>query len=265
VTPTVTVVVPYYNEAGFIGLTLGDLLAQDEPPERLVLVDNGSSDGSEAVCREALRAAPGLDARFAREPRPGKIHALELASTLVDTELVAFWDADTRYPRHYLGRARALARASGPRVVGLMALDLYGRPDSARNRLRRCAYVALSRLVPRQAFTGGYGHVLRADALARAGGFSAERWPWVLLDHEIVHRLHRLGQTRYDYHFWCQPSTRRADRRRVRWTLGERLLYHLVPFAAKDWYFHRWLAPRFAARGLSQLRLRDKPWQPPGR
>jgi hypothetical protein len=46
----------------------------------------------------------------------------------------------------------------------------------------------------------------------------------------------------------------------VRWTLGERIAYHLVPFAAKDWFFHGFLGPRFAARGQADTVLRDRAW-----
>lgn len=259
---SLSVVIPYYNEAAWIGDTLRDLIAQSDPPDRLILVDNGSTDGSAGLCREVLGTRPDLRVLYASEPTPGKIHALARAGSLLETDLAAFWDADTRYPPHYLRRCRELAQENGEEVVAFIALDVHGSPDKLPNRLRRRFFTLFSRVARHQCFTGGYGQTFRTGALRRSGGFSAARWPYVLLDHEIIHRLHKIGETRYDFDLWCRPSTRRSDRRRVRWTLAERLLYLLVPFAFKDWYFYSFLAARFARRGLNQLRLREKPWQP---
>ena len=86
------------------------------------------------------------------------------------------------------------------------------------------------------------------------------RWPYVLEDHEIMQRIFKLGTSRYDFDLWCTPSNRRSDRTSVNWTLGEQVLYHLTPFALKDWFFYSFLARRFAARKLSQLNLREKTW-----
>jgi hypothetical protein len=48
----------------------------------------------------------------------------------------------------------------------------------------------------------------------------------------------------------------------VRWTLGERLLYHATPYAAKDWFFYRFLAPRLSRRGMRDTVLRQRQWAP---
>jgi len=259
-TPTLSVVMPFFNEQDYIGGTLRSLIAQSRRPDALVLVDNGSSDRSLEVCRAVLAAAPELPVIYTGEPEPGKIHALARGVAEVKTDLVSLWDADTWYPRHYLARCVELASRTDGGVVAFMALDIDGEPAAPRNRLRRGFYLVLSRILRRQAFTGGYGQTFRTEALRRVGGFSVQWWPYVLLDHEIIHRVHKTGETRYDYQLWCRPSTRREDRRPVRWTLFERLVYLVTPYACKDWFFYRFLARRFAARALTQQRLRHKPW-----
>ncbi|MEL7488416.1 MAG: glycosyltransferase family 2 protein, partial [Pseudomonadota bacterium] len=62
----------------------------------------------------------------------------------------------------------------------------------------------------------------------------------------------------YGFDFWCLASDRRGDRTNVRWTLFERLMYHVTPHRWKDWFFYAFLRPRFEARGLSELKLRDR-------
>jgi glycosyltransferase involved in cell wall biosynthesis len=249
-----TFVIAYYNEADFLPATLASLAAQGVP-FRLVLVDNGSTDGSDAIARAF--GAPQIEVVHLREERPGKIHALEHAMGELTTEFCAFGDADTHYPPHYLAEATRAFDAD-PGVVAVMALGV----DASGQAVRRALYAGVvTRLLSKQTHTGGYGQAFRTAALVQAGGFSEERWPYVLLDHEIMQRVAKLGRVVYPYRFWAKPSPRRADRRRVRWTLGERMLYHATPFAAKDWFFYRFLGPRLKARGITHLNLRDKPWE----
>lgn len=249
-----TFVIAYYNEADFLPATLAALAAQSVP-FRLVLVDNGSTDGSDAIARAFT--APGIEVVHLSEARPGKIHALETAMAELTTEFCAFGDADTYYPTHYLAEAERTFDAD-PRTVAVMALGV----DASGQKLRRALYSGfVTKLLSKQTHTGGYGQAFRTAALVQAGGFSEKLWPYVLLDHEIMQRVAKLGRVVYPYDFWAKPSPRRSDRRRVRWTLGERLLYHATPFAAKDWFFYRFLGPRLKARGITHLNLRDKPWE----
>ncbi len=252
-----TFVIAYYNEADFLPATLAALAAQSVP-FRLVLVDNGSSDGSDAIARGF--AAPGVEVVCLSETRPGKIHALETAMGELTTEFCAFGDADTWYPPHYLAEAQRAFDAD-PGTVAVMALGV----DASGQALRRAIYAGLvTKILSKQTHTGGYGQAFRTAALVEAGGFSEKLWPYVLLDHEIMQRVAKLGRVVYPFAFWAKPSPRRSDRRRVRWTLAERILYHATPFAAKDWYFYRFLGPRLKARGITHLNLRDKPWEAKG-
>lgn len=253
---TLAVVIPFYNEERFIGRTLACLSAQTRRPDQLVLVDNASSDQSARICRDFLMTS-GIAGAVYAEPKPGKIHALETACRLIRTDVAAFWDADTYYPPHYLDAAMtALARA--PRLSGVMAPDFPAAPTTFRIRLAHAKKRSVSALLAKQCHTGGFGQIFRTERLRAAGGFSAARWPYVLEDHEIAHCVLKTGPITMPADLWCLPSGRRADRTSVTWTLSERLLYHAVPFARKDWFFYSYLAKRFEARGLRNINLRDR-------
>jgi glycosyltransferase involved in cell wall biosynthesis len=258
---TFSVVLPYFNEAGFVAATLRSWLAQTRPPDEIILVDNGSTDGSERICRDVLGAGRGrVECHYLKEPKPGKLAALAAGAGRASGSFLVFSDADTLYPPHYLRLCESLLGKDGPGLVALMALPVSGNPASPGSRLGRRAYVGLSRVFPGHTYTGGYGQVLRRDAFERCGGYSEGLWPYVLADHEIMARLLRLGTALYHVDLWCQPSPRRKDRRRVRWTVGERFLYHVTPHRWHDWFFGRFLRRRFARRGLVLLNLREKPW-----
>ena len=240
--------------------TLASLRAQDLRPFQLILVDNASNDGSSDLCRAALADCIGITPIYLHEPRPGKIHALECGFARADTEFVAFCDADTFYPPHYLKRCAEVFDAQAQDVVAVMATDLRAAPREGAARRRQWKTQLVARLLSRQAHTGGFGQTFRTETLRKAGGFSAQLWPFVLEDHEVMQRVFKIGRARYDFDLWCIPSQRRSDRAGVNWTLWERALYHAVPFALKDWFFYSFLHRRFTARKLGQLNLREKTW-----
>ncbi|MAW99386.1 MAG: glycosyl transferase family 2 [Sphingomonas sp.] len=260
--PRWSFVIAYYNEADFLARTIASLDAQTLKPFRLILIDNGSTDGSEGIAREAIAGLAGVEALHLSEAQPGKIHALETAMPHIDTPFVAFGDADTWYPPDYLARADAAYRAGGEDVAAVMAVDVPDPPHGSAARCKRFLRSKVaSRIWPKQTHSGGFGQTFRTDMLRAAGGYSHRYWPYVLMDHEIMQRVLKRGRAVYPADFWCIPSPRRTSRRNVRWTLAERLLYHFTPFAAKDWYFYRFLGPRLARRRLTHLNLREKPWQ----
>lgn len=255
--PRWSAVLAVYNEADYLPATLASLLAQSQRVQ-VIVVDNGSTDG----CIAAARAQAGTDPRvtFLDEPQPGQVHALERGLAAVSTEFVAICDADTYYPPEYLARAeRILTRAPGMVAACAWPGDEAARPlATLANRLHR---ILAAFLLPRQNHVGGPSQAFRTDVLRAAGGYSARLWPYVLKDQELMHRVLLHGRQGFAWDHWCTPSTRRDNRQAVRWTLAERLRYHLTPFARKTAFFHRWLAPRLAARGQADTVLRARPWQ----
>jgi glycosyltransferase involved in cell wall biosynthesis len=268
---SISVVIPYYNEAAYIGETLRSLLTQSRPPDQIILVDNASTDASTAVCRSVLRELPHPSVLFLHEDRPGKVHALETGCARVACELTALCDADVVYPSHYVGlvldlfAAEAAACAVGNlrarRLVAVMA-QIVERPpaESPKVAAKIRDTVFWSRLLRGKCFTGGAGQTFRTEALRRAGGFSAARWNYVLLDHEIMNRMRREGRSAYHPDLWVLHTDRRKDRGGVRWSLPDRILYRYTPDFMGDWFFYRWLAPRLERRRMTQLSLRVQPW-----
>lgn len=256
----VTVVIPFYNEEDYIGATLRSLAEQESPPAAFILVDNASTDRSVTICEEFRANYPQLNISILREEQPGKLNALETALPHVATSLIAFCDADTHYPPHYLKSAGKLYETYGEALVGAMALGVTALPDSGKGVFQRRKGAAVGSLLAKQCHTGGYGQVFRTEIVRKVGGYTNTIWPFVLSDHEITHRMLKHGRCVYHQDFWCRPSTRRNDRRRVTWTLFERIAYHLTPFALKDWFFYKFLWSRFERRNMQITNLRAQPW-----
>ena len=93
---TVTVVVPTYNAAPYIGQTLDSVIAQRHDDWRLIVVDDGSSDGTQDVVADYTRRDPRISAASTPQPRSGPARGrnvgIELAAE--DTEFFLFLDHD---------------------------------------------------------------------------------------------------------------------------------------------------------------------------
>lgn len=256
--PTWSVIIPYYNEVGFIEGTIRSAIAQTGTSLRIILVDNKSSDGTEDLCRRILAEAPDADVLYLREERPGHLFALDRGFAAVTTPYVCFWDADTVYPPHYLAEAQRLLKSGN--AVAAQAIDVYCDPESAEGKRRRIRMKLTQMILSKQGHVGSYGQCFRTDALRKAGGPMSDGWRYVLYDHELMQRIFKQGSATGSTALWCLPSPRRGANAHVRWTLWERILYHLTPFAMKDWFFYRYLAGRFEQRKMMQENLRVRDW-----
>ena len=97
VTPSVTLVVPAYNEETVIRRRLENLLALDYPPERLEIVvsSDGSDDATDSIVEDVAADEPRVKLR--RRERAGKLPGLDRSVAETDSELVAFTDANTTW------------------------------------------------------------------------------------------------------------------------------------------------------------------------
>jgi cellulose synthase/poly-beta-1,6-N-acetylglucosamine synthase-like glycosyltransferase len=98
--PTVSLIVPAYDEEEVIAAKVADALALDYPRERLQIVV--ASDGSSDATVERARAA-GADLVLDL-PAGGKVAALNAAAEQADGELLAFSDANSAWAPDALRR-----------------------------------------------------------------------------------------------------------------------------------------------------------------
>jgi hypothetical protein len=105
-TPTIGVVVPSYNRAGFLSETLAAILGQTRPPDAIVVVDDGSTDDTQTVL---AGYAPRVQAL--RIANSGELVARNTGVAALETDLVAFCDSDDLWRPGYLAAMASLWRA----------------------------------------------------------------------------------------------------------------------------------------------------------
>ncbi len=120
--PLVSVIVPVRDGEPIIADCLDSILATDYPADRreILVVDNGSSDGTAAL----IRARP---VRYLNEPRRGVSNARNRGIAESEGEILAFVDADCLVEPQWLGE---LVRAFQDPGVGAVAGDLQHAPPS---------------------------------------------------------------------------------------------------------------------------------------
>lgn len=105
-----SVVVPLYNKREDIGNTIRSILAQSYPPLEVLVVDDGSTDGSAEVVR-------GFDSpliRLIAQPNAGECAARNRAIAEARGEYLALLDADDAWEPGYLEEiARLIGRYPG--------------------------------------------------------------------------------------------------------------------------------------------------------
>ncbi len=170
-TADVSVVIPAYRAAGTIGRALAGVRAQTVRPREIIVIDDGSNDGTADA---ALAAAPAeIETKVIRQENQGAGAARNRGIAEASGEFIAFLDADDEWLPEKL--ERTLARMPGNVFVGHNGLivDEAGREDvidgAARFKMRADPWVGL--------YERGYVDtctvVARRDAVLAAGGFDA--------------------------------------------------------------------------------------------
>ena len=182
--PTIAVVVPVRNGEAFLGSTLASVAAQTLRPREVIVVDDGSLDGSAAL-------AERCGARVLRQDNAGPGAARNRGVEASRSELIAFLDADDLFVPDKLER-QVEGLCAAPDTVGVCAdATFLGGP---RDGQRKNAGKRLpSRLTFDDLLHGNpviaSSVVVRRAAIVRAGGFDEDRVLIATEDYDLWLRL----------------------------------------------------------------------------
>jgi glycosyltransferase involved in cell wall biosynthesis len=197
--PELALVVPCYNEAARLDPAAFVNFAAAHPGLQLVMVDDGSEDGTAEILERMRAAAPAAVLVVRHSPRRGKAEAVRagiLAAFARDPALVGFFDADLSTPLRAIDDFLAVFRARphvefilGSRVM-LMGRDIRRKP--VRHYLGRVFATAASQALDLPVYDTQCGaKMLRANAATATLFADPFRSPWVF-DVELIARYLRL-------------------------------------------------------------------------
>jgi len=117
--PRVSVIMPTYNRAGFIGLALDSLVGQTRPPDEVLVIDDRSTDGTRAV----VEAHPLRPRYFLQTENLGASVARNRGVELAQADTIVFLDSDdVLAPAHHETVLRILASSPD---VGAVCCDCH--------------------------------------------------------------------------------------------------------------------------------------------
>lgn len=198
---TVTVVIPAYQAAGRIAVTVRAAIAQEEtaPPPEVIVVDDGSADDTAAVAERA-------GARVIRQENRGPAAARNTGWRAAKGEIVFFTDSDC-VPRP--DWVRRLAPLFDEEDVG----GVGGSYDAANleNLLAACVQEEIAvrhrRMGPEVRFLGSFNLAAPRRVLEETGGFDETYRRASGEDNDLSYRIRKLG-----YRLLFEPAARVAHR-----------------------------------------------------
>lgn len=228
--PSVSLLIPAKNEERTLPRLLEALLSVEYPRERLevVVVEDGSKDGTVRVCEEFMERHPGFISLVRKASSEGKPSSLNYALQRVAGDIVGVFDADSvpepdvllRVGRHFAD-SRVVAVQGVTRSINSawnMLTRLLSREEEAWFRVFLRGKDDLGLFVP---LTGSC-QFIRREVLEEVGGWDSGS---LAEDCEMAARFLSLGYTvRYaeDVRSWHEsPSRLRAlVGQRTRWFRG---------------------------------------------
>ncbi|XHR28627.1 MAG: glycosyltransferase family 2 protein [Chthoniobacteraceae bacterium] len=125
--PSVTVVIPSYNHAAYIGAALESVVAQTLPAREIAVVDDGSRDGSPEIIRAFASANPGVNLNFTEQPNAGAHVALNRAiAGASGADFIAILNSDDLYEPERLERCVAWLGSHPEKAAVCTAYRLIG-------------------------------------------------------------------------------------------------------------------------------------------
>ena len=200
IAPRVSVIVPAYNAASTIEATLASVLAQSYTDIEIIVVDDGSTDGTGAILDDLVAREPRI--RVLHQPNAGVARARNAALAVATGEWIATIDADDIWHPDKIARQTEVARAArmGPALIysWCRRIDAEDRiiADQGRPLYRGMQF---HQLLASNFLNNASNAIFRADAAREIGGFDesfqsfgtfgaediafylklAERWPIV--------------------------------------------------------------------------------------
>jgi glycosyltransferase involved in cell wall biosynthesis len=205
-----SVVIPLYNKREQIARAIRSVQDQRMPPHEIIVVDDGSTDGSDQIV-ESMKV-PGL--RLIRQKNAGPGAARNRGVEEASGELVAFLDADDCWCPAYLEESTRILDLN-PKVCAVTSCYI-DQPNNVSRRnqwKRRGIREGLVRICPSNspmlflymvAYMTPCTTTIRIDTFRRYGGFhskdgcryaeDAMLWVKVLLNEDVYFQLTPLAE-----------------------------------------------------------------------
>lgn len=191
----VSVVVPSYNHERFVGAAIGSIVRQSRPPDELVVIDDGSRDGSVAVIERELAQA-SFPTRLVVRPNRGLSATLNEGLDLTSGTYFAYLSSDDRWETGRLASGIAALESNPDAVMSFGAatiVDAQDRVLATWGRNYHVANLSVDILMRFQSIP------LACTVMFRRSAIEGIRWneASAMEDYELYLRLAARGPSAY--------------------------------------------------------------------
>src|ERR1700682_6150639 len=120
---TVSVVIPLFNKVDHVRQAIQPVLAQSRRPEEVLVIDDGSTDGSDRVVQEYVPSVSLI-----RRPHGGVSAARNFGIEIANGDAIAFLDADDTWKAHFLERVAGLLERFPQACAAASAYEFLTKP-----------------------------------------------------------------------------------------------------------------------------------------
>jgi cellulose synthase/poly-beta-1,6-N-acetylglucosamine synthase-like glycosyltransferase/peptidoglycan/xylan/chitin deacetylase (PgdA/CDA1 family) len=193
--PSVSVLIPCFNEEKVIAASVRRILASDWPNLEVLVLDDGSADGTSRVVAEAFAGEPRV--RLRRFENGGKARALNRGLAEARGEVVVALDADTLFPPATI--PKLVRWFVDPKVGAVAGAAVVGNRRNLITRWQALEYVTAQNLERRALAALGAVTVVpgavgawRRAALEQLGGYPTDT---LAEDQDLTIAVQRAGWT----------------------------------------------------------------------
>ncbi|MDI6821741.1 MAG: glycosyltransferase [Actinomycetota bacterium] len=221
--PRVSILVPAYNEEKVIGNCINWLLQTTYPNYEIIVVDDGSTDGT---ADEVLKFAH-YQVKLIRKPNGGKASALNEGIRNSDGEILVMMDADTKFEPNTVGEL--VRHFKDPKIGAVSGNIKVGNRNTILTLWQSMEYIMSCNLDRRMmsilnciTVVPGPVGAFRREAIEEAGYFSSET---LAEDTDMTMSIRKLGyKICYEDHAvaWTEAPNDLSGlwKQRYRWSYG---------------------------------------------
>jgi len=189
----VSIIIPTLNRANYLRRTLESLVSGSFPPDRfeILIVDGGSTDDTQYLCRRFIEANPGYLIHLLHEPEPGSLAGRHRGAKEASGEILTFIDDDIEAHPGWLPSISDAFRESDVHLVGGKNLPKFEAtpPPWLKDFWittpyggKECGYLSLLDLGDKLLrvhpdFVWSLNLSIRRETLFDAGGFHPDIYP----------------------------------------------------------------------------------------
>jgi glycosyltransferase involved in cell wall biosynthesis len=184
--PLVSIVIPSYNHASYLQAAIDSILAQDYPRIELIVIDDGSTDGSPSILRSY-----GSRFHWEIQTNQGQVATLNRGWLMSRGDVLGYLSADDLLLEGAISSAVRCLERNPDAVLAYCDFNLID-PDSAVVRRVRAPEFDYRRMVVEIECPPGPGAFFRRSAFEKAGTWNTQFKQ--MLDYEYWLRLGLHGR-----------------------------------------------------------------------